>query len=73
LPAGDHALKLVCQGNGSINVDAIRVLNGRIKVKGFNVAAIGVDAINLRGAPRQNSPNPKPKAKIEKIKHVEVP
>jgi len=33
LPAGSHTLKLVCQGNGRINVDALKVINGSIKVE----------------------------------------
>jgi hypothetical protein len=73
LPAGDHTLKLVCQGNGRINVDAFKVSGGQIKVEGFKVAAIGTDAINLSGESGQNPENEKPKAKIDKIKHVEVP
>jgi len=72
LPAGDHTLMLVCQGNGRINVDAFNVINGRITVEGFKVDAIGVDAINVPTGPVHNPADAKPKAKIDKIKHVEV-
>jgi alpha-L-fucosidase len=73
LPAGDHTLKLACQGNGRINVDAFKVINGRIKMEGFNVAAIDFDAIHAPNKPGQNPENEKPKSKIDKIRHLEVP
>ena len=73
LPAGDHTLKLVCQGNGRINVDAFKVSGGQIKVEGFKAAAISTDAIKLSGESGQNPEDEKPKAKIDKIKHMEVP
>ena len=70
LPAGDHTLTLVCKGNGRINVDAFKVIGGRIKVESFKVATIGVDAILAPSEPGQNPSDVKPKAKIDKIKHV---
>ena len=73
LPAGNHTLTLVCQGNGRINVDAFNVINGRITVDGFKVDAIGVDAINVPNEPGQNPEDVKPKSKIDKIRHLEVP
>jgi len=71
LPAGDHTLKLVCQGDGLINVDAFNILGGQIKAKRGNVAAIGVDSLRDAKGPAQNPENVQPKAKIDKIKHVE--
>jgi hypothetical protein len=70
LKAGNHTLTLVCKGNGRINVDAFKVIGGQIKVEGFKVATIGVDAILAPSEPGQNPSDVKPKAKIDKIKHV---
>lgn len=73
LPAGNHTLKIVCQGNGRINVDAFKVIKGSIKVEGFKVDAIDFDAINLPDEPVQDPEDVKPKSKIDKIRHLEVP
>ena len=73
VPAADHTLTLVCQGSGRINVDAFKVMDGCIQVDGFTVDAIDFDAINLPDEPVQDPEDMKPKSKIDKIRHLEVP
>jgi len=72
LPAGSHTLTLVCRGNGRINIDAFKVINGRVMVEGFKVDAIDFDAVDLSGESGQNREKGKQeKARIDKIRHLE--